>query len=93
MTSLSTSLRDANPVASASPDRRDLLAAADEGQASSSPLVTEGEGAFLIFRPLADLSLSSASPALVTGRAGLPQILEARPVHSIAETHLGKLPC
>lgn len=51
----------------------------------------QGEGAFLIFRPL--VNPIGAPPAPVTGRAGPPQILEARPVPSIAETHLGKLPC
>lgn len=64
----------------------------------TSPAVTphqltakEGEGAFLIFRPLANSI--GAPPAPVTGRAGCPENPAARPVPSVAETHLGKLPC
>lgn len=49
------------------------------------------EGEVVVGRPL--VNPIGAPPAPVTGRAGLPQILEARPVHSIAETHLGELPC
>lgn len=53
----------------------------------------QGEGALLIFRPLADPIASGAMTVPVIGRAGCPRILEARPVPSIAETHLGRLPC
>lgn len=89
MTFHGASLRCAKPVASTSLDRRGSSAAVGEGQASSSPLANEGEGAFLIFRPLADPILSGAMTVPVIGRECEHE--RARPMPSVAETHLGKI--
>lgn len=49
------------------------------------------EGAVVVGRPL--VNPIGAPPAPVTGRAGCPENPAARPVPSLAETHLGELPC
>ena len=49
----------------------------------------QGEGALLIFRPLADPFPSGAMTVPVIGRECEHE--RARPVPSIAETHLGKI--
>ena len=53
----------------------------------------QGEGALLIFRPLAHLSYPAPQGRRSSGGPVAPQILAARPVPPIAETHLGELPC
>lgn len=56
-----------------------------------SPCQSPDEGAFMVVRPL--VNPIGATPAPVTGRAACPENPVARPVPSLAEIHLGKLPC
>lgn len=63
------------------------------GVCQSSPMADQDEGALLVVRSLVDLIEPGATPAPVTGRAECPENPTARPVSSVAETHLGRLPC